>query len=89
MQTQHIIVMAVLAACIIYLAYRVAYVFRHKNDPCYGCQLKDVCQKKAISQRQNTPGRDRCGSPCSDYAHSDNNDTGRHDTPLHDHRTQK
>ena len=92
--TQHIIVICVVAICVAYVVYRIAYAVRDAHGRCYGCQLKDVCNKygngkKAISPRQSKPGRGQSDSPCSDYVPRGNNGTARHGTPLHDHRSGK
>ena len=92
--TQHIIVICVVALCVAYAVYRIVYALRNAHGRCYGCQLKDVCNKygngkKAISPRQSRPGRDRSDSPCSDYVPRGNNGTARRGTPLHDHRSGK
>jgi len=92
--TQHIIVFCVVALCVAYVAYRVIYAFRHAHDRCYGCQLKQVCNKhgkgrKAISPRRNRPGHGQSGSPCSDYVPRDNNGTDRHGTLPLDHHSGK
>lgn len=89
MHIQYIIVAIVLIASLAYLVYRLAYVFRHKNDPCYGCQLKDACLKKTILQQRNTPNRGQCGSPCSDCARLDNSGTARRGRSLPHHHTRK
>lgn len=43
--TQHIIVLCVVALCVAYAVYRIVYAVRNAHGRCYGCQLKDVCNK--------------------------------------------
>lgn len=92
--TQHIIVLCVVALCVAYVTYRIVYAFRHARGRCYGCQLKDVCNKygngkRTISPRQSRPGHGRSGSPCSDYVPRGNSGTDRHGTLPPDHRSGK
>lgn len=46
MTIQYIILGAILLACIIYAVWRIKKALSVKSGgPCYGCALKDVCQK--------------------------------------------
>ena len=92
--TQHIIVICVVAICVAYVVYRIVYALRNAHGRCYGCQLKDVCNKygngkRTILPRQSRPGRDRSDSPCSDYVPRGNSGTARRGTPPHEHRNGK
>ena len=81
--TQHIIVLCVVALCVAYVVYRIVYAVRNAHGRCYGCQLKDVCNKygngkKAISPRQSKPGRGQSDFPYSASGPRGNSGTGRH-----------
>lgn len=46
MTLQYIILGVVLAAAVAYSVYRIWKALHVKSgDPCYGCALKDACQK--------------------------------------------
>lgn len=46
MTIQYIILGIILAAAVAYAAYRIVKAMNVKSgDPCYGCALRDACQK--------------------------------------------
>lgn len=46
MALQYIVLGIVLTACVAYAIYRAVKALSVKSgDPCYGCALKDACQK--------------------------------------------
>lgn len=50
MNVQMIVIAIVLAACLVFAVLRIRKIFKMKaGDPCYGCALKDACQKHKAS----------------------------------------
>ena len=48
MNVQMIVIAIVLAACLVFVVLRILKIFK-AGDPCYGCALKDACQKHKAS----------------------------------------
>lgn len=49
MLIQYIILAVVLTVCVVYAVYRAIKALSVKSgNPCYGCALKDACQKSKV-----------------------------------------